>query len=227
MHLQKLEEKLGYTFRNKKLLEEAVTHRSYKQEIRSGPVVHNERLEFLGDAVLELIVTDYLYHRFQEKTEGELTQMRAFLVGGAKATEVSMALGVNDFLLLGRGEEKSEKSRQFILANAFEAIIGAIYLDGGLESATTFVYTILLVKTGKDVLREDLRDPKSKLQEVVQSLPIKATPRYVTFSTSGPDHNKTFAVGVYVGDELQGKGEGASILKAQNAAALEALKQYE
>ncbi len=217
-----IEKKLGYTFKNIKLLKEALTHRSYINENRSWDVPHNERLEFLGDSVLELVVTDYLFQNYPKKQEGELTQMRAFLVSGERALATVNSLGMNDFLFVSRGESKNTGARKVLLANAFEAVIGAIYLDGGLLAAREFIYSSV-IESMKDDLKKDLRDPKSRLQETLQSL-TKQTPRYEILSSSGPNHEKTFVIGVYADAKLLAKGTGPSRLKAENEAAILALK---
>lgn len=219
--LKKLENAIGYQFKNLNLLRQAITHRSYLNENRSWDVHHNERLELLGDAVLELAVTEYLFDTFPDKEEGTITQMRSFLVNAEKAAEVSQSLGVNDFLLLSRGEARNAKARKIILANAFEAIIGAIHLDGGIEESRQFINRALLSRVPKQRLEQDLRDAKSHLQEFIQSH-LKQTPHYDILETSGPDHDKTFVIGVFIGEQLIAKGEGLSRLAAENAAADEA-----
>ncbi len=216
-----LESILGYTFKNKLLLKEALTHRSYLNENRRHGVPHNERLEFLGDAVLELIVTEHLFFRFPGRQEGQLTQLRSYLVNGEKACGVAKMLRLNDFIFLSRGESKALKARDVILANAFEAILGAIYVDRGFEEVKKIIERFLLTK--ENVEMQEVNDPKSKLQEQVQGK-VGVSPRYQLIQESGPEHDKSFEVEVYVGAVPVGKGKGRSKAEAEKAAAREALK---
>jgi ribonuclease-3 len=186
---------------------------------------HNERLEFLGDAVLELIVTEYLYKKYPEKNEGELTNWRAALVNAKILGELARELGFNDFLLLSKGEEKETgKARLYILANTFEALIGAIYLDQGYEVAKNFVEKNLIEKKLPEIIEKGLfKDPKTRFQEEAQER-VKITPTYKVLEEWGPDHAKHFIVGVFLGNELVAKGEGTSKQEAEEEAAKNALK---
>ncbi len=220
-----LEKKLQLEFKNRDLLIEAFCHRSYLNEHPDFPLSHNERLEFLGDAVLELIVTEYLYKKYPEKNEGELTNWRAALVNAKILGELAKELGFNDFLLLSKGEEKETgKARLYILANTFEALIGAIYLDQGYEITKNFVEKNLIEKKLPEIIEKGLfKDPKTKFQEEAQER-MKITPTYKVLEEWGPDHAKHFIVGVFLGDELVAKGEGTSKQEAEEEAAKNALK---
>lgn len=217
---------LGGSFKNKDLLTLAFTHRSYLNEHRKSAEEHNERLEFLGDAVLELVVTEYLYHNYDEP-EGVLTNWRSALVRTESLSAAAHKLGFEQYLRLSRGERNgSDRARQQILANTFEAVIGAIYLDRGYEPAKKFVEEHI-ISTLDAILHHDLwRDPKSLLQEVAQS-EDGMTPNYKVIDEVGPDHDKTFTIGVFIGDEMKGQGKGPSKQAAQQAAAEEALSTYE
>lgn len=216
---------LGGAFNDVELLLTAFTHRSYLNEHRKSVKEHNERLEFLGDAVLELVVTEYLYHNFSE-AEGILTNWRSALVRTESLSEAGQRLGFEPYLRLSRGEKGgSDRARAQILANSVESVIGAIYLDKGYDAAKAFVTDNVLFKL-EGILRADAwRDPKSLLQEVVQSTE-SMTPSYKVLSEVGPDHDKTFTIGVYVGDVLKGEGNGPSKQSAQQSAATQALKGY-
>ena len=220
-----LEQKLQLEFKNRDLLTEAFCHRSYLNEHPDFPLPHNERLEFLGDAVLELIVTEYLYTKYPEKNEGELTNWRAALVNAKILGELAKELGFNDFLLLSKGEEKETgKARLYILANTFEALIGAIYLDQGYEVAKNFVEKSLIEKKLPEIIEKGLfKDPKTRFQEEAQER-VKITPTYKVLEEWGPDHAKHFVVGVFLGNELIAKGEGTSKQEAEEEAAKNALK---
>jgi ribonuclease-3 len=220
-----LEKSLGLEFKNRDLLIEAFCHRSYLNEHPDFYLPHNERLEFLGDAVLELIVTEYLYKKYPEKNEGELTNWRAALVNAKILGEVARELGFNDFLLLSKGEEKETgKARLYILANTFEALIGAIYLDQGYEVAKKFVEKNLIEKKLPEIIEKGLfKDPKTRFQEEAQER-VKITPTYKVLEEWGPDHAKHFIVGVFLGKELIAKGEGSSKQEAEEEAAKNALK---
>lgn len=219
MDFSRFEERIGVSFRNPSLLRAAFTHRSYLNENRRLKLEHNERLEFLGDAVLELIVTEHLYGRYPERNEGEMTSYRSALVNANALSQVASTLGVNEFLLLSRGEAKDTgRARQVILANTFEAIVGAVYLDQGYGAAEKFVAAHLfplipgVVKEGKWV------DPKSLFQEKAQEV-VGITPSYETVRETGPDHDKHFTVAVFVGREKVAEGEGKSKQDAEQAAA--------
>jgi ribonuclease-3 len=216
--ISELEKKIKIKFKNIDLLNTAVTHRSYLNENRSYKLDQNERLEFLGDAVLELVVTDYLYANFPNP-EGELTNWRASLVNKDMLARVSRSIGVEDFLLMSRGEAKDTgRAREYLLANAMEAIIGAIYLDQGYESAKNFILENIVVNLKEVLESKSYLDPKSHFQEVAQDKE-GVTPNYRVLSESGPDHNKKFVVGVYIGEEKVAEGEGCSKQEAQRNAA--------
>jgi len=219
-----LEKKLGVKFKNIDLLKQAFTHGSYLNENPSEKLGHNERLEFLGDAVIELIVTEYLYKQFPEKAEGDLTNWRAALVNAKMMTSVSEDLGFNDFLLLSRGEAKEGgKARAYILANAFEALLGALYLDSGFDPCAEFIEKYLLVNLAGIIKDGSYKDSKSKFQEVAQEK-NSVTPNYKVLRETGPDHDKKFVVGVYLDKELVAEGEGSSKQEAEEAAAELALE---
>jgi len=223
MDFAPFESKIGYTFKNRRLLEQAFTHRSYLNENRDAAREHNERLEFLGDAVLELIVTEFLYEKYPDKPEGELTAYRAALVNTQSISEAAAKLGMNDYLLLSRGEAKDTgRARQIILANAFEALIGAMYLDAGYEPARRFVADQLFHKTDEVVTKRLWQDPKSRFQEVAQEK-TRITPTYELIAQSGPDHDRTFVVAAYIGSEKVAQGEGRSKQEAEQHAAQRAL----
>ena len=211
--------KLDISFNNINLLIEALTHRSYLNEHREYTGSHNERLEFLGDAVLELATTDFLYKKFPAKPEGELTSYRAALVNTVSLAESAQALGINDYLLLSKGEAKDTgRARDVILADAFEAIIGAIYLDSGYASAESFIAKNLYEKIDNVIAKRSYQDAKSRFQEVAQEK-RGITPSYETLSEVGPDHNKRFTVGVFIGSSEIARGEGQSKQEAEQSAA--------
>jgi len=219
------EKKIGIVFKNKKILEEAFTHRSYLNENPDWSGNQNERLEFLGDAVLELIVTEHLFLNFPDKTEGELTSFRAALVNANMLSEIAQNLELNDYLLLSRGEAKDlGRARQYILANTFEALIGAIYLDQRYGAAEEFIKKSVLTRVEEIISKKLFRDPKSLFQERAQEI-VGITPTYEVLKEWGPDHNKHFIIGVYLGKELIAEGEGPSKQEAQLAAAEAGLKK--
>ena len=221
---EKLEKRLGLDFKNKELLTQAFAHRSYLNENPDFGLEHNERLEFLGDAVMELIVTEDLYKKYPEKAEGELTNWRASLVNAKMLTSVAEELGFNDFLLLSRGETKETgKARAYILANTFEALVGALYLDSGYDITAKFLKKYLLVNLSEIIKNGSYRDSKSHFQEEAQEKQ-GITPSYKVIKEWGPDHEKKFVVGVFLEDELVAEGEGSSKQEAEEAAATEALK---
>ncbi|MDO8466880.1 MAG: ribonuclease III [bacterium] len=223
MELSKLEKVIGYKFEEKNLLKEAVTHRSYLNENPKWDVPDNERLEFLGDAVLELSVTEELYKRFPEQKEGALTSYRAALVNYVMMARIAGDIGLEKFVLLSRGEARDGgKAREVILANAMEALIGAIYLDGGQDVANSFVNKFVLEHLEEVLRAGSYKDPKSKLQEKVQETK-RVTPVYKVLSEIGPDHAKVFTVGVYFGEKMIAKGTGQSKQEAEADAAKEAL----
>ena len=215
---------LGISFTNLGLLAEALTHRSYLNEHREYVGNHNERLEFLGDAVLELATTNFLFKRFLHKPEGELTSYRAALVNTVSLAQCSQTLGVNDYLLLSKGEAKDTgRARDVILANAFEAIIGAIYLDQGYSAAETFISKTLYSKLDEVIAKRAYQDAKSRFQELAQDK-RGITPHYNTISEEGPDHAKLFTVAVYIGSDEIARGEGQSKQEAEQSAAEAGLK---
>jgi len=217
------EKKLGLNFNNKNLLTQAFVHRSYLNENPEFGLEQNERLEFLGDAVLELVVTEYLYKEYPQKAEGELTNWRAALVNAKMLTMVAEELGFNDFLLLSRGEAKElGKARQYILANTFEAFIGAVYLDAGYEAADVFIKKYVLKKLSDIIVKGLHIDAKSEFQEQSQDK-VGITPAYKVVKEWGPDHKKKFVVGVFLHSELVAEGEGYSKQEAEEDAAKKAL----
>jgi ribonuclease III len=219
-------EKLGYEFKNVDLLVTALTHRSYVNEHKKSVSEHNERLEFLGDAVLELAVTDFLFNNYSEP-EGILTSWRSSLVRTESIGEAGDKLGYESLLRMSRGEKNgSTRARQQILANAFEAVIGAVYLERGYADAEVFIKDHILSKLDTILESGSWRDPKSHLQEVSQRVDSH-TPVYKVIEEVGPDHDKVFTLGVYVGDKLMGKGTGPSKQHAQQDAAKAALIAYE
>jgi ribonuclease III len=217
------ESAVGITFADKRLLQTAFTHRSYINENKKGNQEHNERLEFLGDAVLELVVTEFLYAKYPQKTEGDLTSYRAGLVNTSTLSMVATGLSMNDYLRLSKGEAKDiGRARQYILANTFEAFTGALYLDQGYDAAQQFIHTHLLPLT-EDIVEKHLwQDAKSRFQEIAQDK-AATTPSYKTLEEVGPDHDKHFTVGVFLGDELIGTGGGQSKQEAEQSAAHDAL----
>lgn len=221
-----LEKKLSISFRNRDLLENAFIHRSFLNENKAAGFSSNERLEFLGDAVLELAVTNFLYDKFPEKNEGELTALRSALVKGKTLSDIAKRLNFDDYLLLSEGERRgSEAARSLILANSMEAVIGAIYIDLGFDEAEKFIKDNIVSTNLENILNEELYiDPKSKYQELIQEL-YKETPRYETISEEGPDHDKKFICGVRVGSEIKAKGEGRSKNQAEQNAAKNALNE--
>ena len=224
--LNSLEKKITYSFGNKDLLRQALTHRSYLNEHKDFSLDHNERLEFLGDAVLELIVTDHLYHNY-ELPEGELTNLRAAVVKGEMLSRVAAELELDEYLYLSRGEQKgSAKARQYILANAFEALIGAIYLDEGYGAASEFIDRFIIARLPEVIAQEEHIDSKSRFQELAQEK-FRVTPTYQVLSEKGLDHDKNFVIGLFLGDKKMGEGEGSSKQEAQQIAAKEALKRLE
>ena len=225
--LSKLEQKLGIQFKNKDLLKEAITHRSYLNENPSWNLPHNERLEFLGDAVLELAVTEGLFNQYPQYPEGQLTSLRAALVNYQAIATVARDLNLGNFILLSRGEAKDVgRAREVILANAMEALLGAIYLDNGYQGAKKIIERFVINPNLDKIIEAGLyKDPKSHLQEVVQEK-LKLTPTYQILEEWGPDHKKIFRMGVYFGEKLITEGEGYSKQEAEIEAAKNALKTY-
>jgi ribonuclease-3 len=220
----KLEENLGIEFRDKNLLAQAFCHRSYLNENPGNMLENNERLEFLGDAVLELVITEYLYQQYPQKSEGDLTNWRAALVNAKMLSRIAKKINFNDFILLSHGEKKEEgKARQYILANTFEAFIGALYLDRGYEICKDFIDEHLIKELPEIIDKGLFKDDKSRFQEEAQE--VKGiTPTYKVLDEWGPDHAKHFTVGVFLGKEQIAKGEGSSKQEAEVAAAKEAIK---
>ncbi len=219
-----LAKKIGVKFEDISLLQQAVTHRSYLNENRSYNLDHNERLEFLGDAVLELIVTEHLYANFTNP-EGELTSWRSALVNGDMLAKIAQGLSVEQYLLMSKGEAKDTgRARQYLLANAMEAIIGAIYLDQGYEVAKEFVLENVVIKLNEILEKKLYVDPKSYFQEKAQEHE-KITPSYRVMKEWGPDHDKHFVVGVFLGETLVAEGGGNSKQEAQREAARNGLEK--
>jgi len=219
------ETSIGIEFKNKELLKQAFIHRSYLNENRSIKLEHNERLEFLGDAVLELVITDYLYKKYPEKDEGELTAYRSSLVNSVTLAGSAEKIGMNSFLLLSKGESKDTgRARQVILANTFEALVGALYMDQGYEIAQKFIADQLFGLIEEIVENRSFIDAKSRFQEEAQEK-VGATPLYKLLKETGPDHNKVFTVGVFLREEMIVMGEGKSKQEAEQDAAEKALKQ--
>jgi ribonuclease-3 len=223
MDFSVFEKRIGHTFRDKVLLETAFTHRSYLNENRAPNREHNERLEFLGDAVLELVVTEFLFAKYPERPEGDLTAYRAALVNTISISDAATKLDMNDFLLLSRGESRDTgRARAIILANAFEALIGALYLDQGYVTAKDFIGKQLFHKTDEVVEKRLWQDAKSKLQEIAQDK-AGVTPTYELASQTGPDHDKRFVIGVHIAGTRVALGEGRSKQEAEQDAAQKAL----
>jgi ribonuclease III len=222
--LEKLEKLLGVSFVDREHLLTAITHRSYLNEHREATHEHNERYEFLGDAVLELVVTDFLFQKFPEKPEGELTAIRAALVNTVSLAEASSQLGINDYLLLSKGEERDTgRARQYILANTFESITGALYLDQGYDAAKEFIAACLFDRTERIIEKRLWQDAKSRFQELAQEH-MSVTPNYETLSQTGPDHDRVFTVGAFLGNEKVAEGKGRSKQESEQVAAEKAIE---
>ena len=225
MDFSKFEEKINIYFKDKSVLKQAFTHRSFLNENRGSGLEHNERLEFLGDAVLELVITDHLYQKYPSKPEGELTAFRSALVNAITLSDSASKIGVNDFLLLSKGEAKDTgRARQYILANTFEAIIGAIYVDQGYDKSKEFIAAQLFDLVDNMVSKGLWIDAKSRFQELAQEK-VGITPIYKTVKEMGPDHNKQFTVGLYLGTDLVIEGSGKSKQEAEQEAARKALEK--
>ena len=222
--LKDLERKIKISFKNPSLLETAFVHRSYVNEHKSEDLSHNERLEFLGDAVLELVTTEFLYEAFPNEEEGKLTNFRSALVKGNHLAKIAHELELGQYLKLSRGEEKSGgRAKNYLLANTLEALIGAIYLDRGFVHAHKFISRYILTNLG-EILKKGLHiDSKSHLQEFSQDK-HGVPPTYTVLSESGPDHNKVFEIAVFIGEKMLAKGTGSSKQKAEQDAAVNALK---
>jgi ribonuclease-3 len=223
-NLSLLEDKIEIKFKDANILKNALVHRSYLNEHKDFPIEQNERLEFLGDAVLELSVTDFLYHNYQDD-EGVLTNWRSALVNSTHLAMIAERIGVYNFLYLSKGEaqDTNKKARGYILANAMEALLGAIYLDQGFKVVDKFIKKNILSTLPEIIASQTYIDAKSRFQEKAQEI-NSVTPRYRVLSESGPDHNKKFIIGVYLDKELVADGEGYSKQEAQTAAATKALK---
>jgi ribonuclease-3 len=221
-----LSKKIGINFKNKDLLEQVLVHKSFLNENRESKLENNERLEFLGDAVLELIVTRYLYQHF-DNPEGELTNLRSALVKGKTLANLAKKFDIGKLLYLSKGEDKGGgRENELLLANAFEALIGAIYLDQGYSTARIFIEKHLISHL-PEIIEKNLHiDPKSHIQELAQD-EIGITPTYEVLEESGPDHARHFKIGIFLGDKKIGGGEGASKQSAQTAAAEDALAKWE
>ncbi|MCF7843909.1 ribonuclease III [Candidatus Gracilibacteria bacterium] len=225
MTLEEFKKHNNLEFKNKSLLEQAFIHRSFINENPRSGLEHNERLEFLGDAVLELIVTEYLYKKYPNHNEGDLTAYRSALVNAVTLGELADSLSFNDMLKLSKGEAKDvSRARSSILADAYEAFVGAYYLDQGYKSVEEFITKTLLVKT-EDIIKRGLyKDAKSFTQEKSQEI-FGVTPSYSVLSEEGPDHDKIFRVGIYFGEDLIAEGEGKSKQEAETSAARNALEK--
>jgi len=219
----KLEKLIDVKFKDKNILDQAFIHRSYINEHRNEEIESNERMEFLGDAVLELVSTEHLYKNHPDYDEGEMTNYRSALVKGKHLADIARELSLGDYLYLSKGEENAGgNDKSHILANTLESLIGAIYLDKGFKTTEKFVKEFILIRLD-DIIEQNLHiDPKSQFQEMVQEK-AGATPTYEILSESGPDHAKKFEVGVFVNSELIAKGEGSSKQKAEEDAAKQAL----
>jgi ribonuclease-3 len=223
--LSKLQEVIGFPFDDDSLLRQALVHRSYLNENPSFPSADNQRLEFLGDALLDFVAGDCLYRRYPKMREGELTSLRAALVKEETLARFAQALDLGRYLYLGRGEEESGgRERPSLLADAFEALVGALYLDGGLKPAESFILRFLEPETERIVAQGELRDYKSLFQEEAQRS-FQSTPLYRTIDERGPDHNKVFTVEVLIEEEVCGRGEGTSKQAAEQEAARQALEK--
>jgi ribonuclease III len=227
MDLKTFEKEIGLKFKNKELLKRSLTHRSFLNENKDADLKNNERLEFLGDAVLELVVSEFLFNEYPNRPEGELTSFRAAVVKTDSLAKVSKDLGIGKFLLMSKGEEMTGgREKDYLLANTFEAIIGALYLDQGYESVKNFLQKHLIPQMDTIVkYRLDI-DAKTKLQEKTQSI-FKTTPNYKVIKEKGPDHDKIFTVVVKIHNKIYGQGEGITKQKAEDAAATQALRKLE
>ncbi len=224
--LKNFYKKIKVEFSNESIIKEALTHRSHLNESKNKALKNNERMEFLGDAVLEMIVTIFLLKKFPEFPEGELTSLRASLVRTESLAEEAKRIDLGSFILMSKGEESTGgRNRPYILANAFEALIGAIYLDKGYEAVENFILKNVCYKIDSIVESKGYIDSKSRLQELSQEV-LKITPNYKLLGSSGPDHNKTFEMAVYIGEKIHGRGQGKSKQEAEQNAALNALNSW-
>lgn len=220
---EKLQQKINIQFNNPNLLKRALTHRSYLNEIRKKKLKSNERLEFLGDAVLELWATEHLFHLFPEKSEGKLTNIRSAIVCTKSLAEIAENINLGKYLLLSKGEDNGGgRDNPSLLADTFEAVVGAVYQDQGWQVTSEFLNQNLLAKLKKIGERQEVKDPKTKLQEIVQAK-LKITPHYQVIKQTGPDHDKEFTAAVFYGKNKITQGQGRSKAAAENAAAERAL----
>jgi len=223
-NIKEFETELGVSFNDSNVLQRAFTHRSYINEHKESGLEHNERLEFLGDAVLELAVTDFLFNKYPDKTEGELTSYRAALVNTNSLSDASTRLGINKYLLLSKGEaQDTGRARQYILANTFEAIVGALYVDQGYSAAEKFIADNLFGLIEEIVSKRLWQDSKSLFQEKAQEH-VSITPRYELIEEKGPDHDREFVIGVYLNKEIIATGKGQAKQEAEQEAAKNALE---
>lgn len=226
MKIEELQKIIGLKFKNPKLCEQAFIHRSYLNEVRKKRLKSNERLEFLGDSVLSLLTSKFLYDRFPEEGEGNLTNMRSSLVCTKTLSKISAKLSLGKFLVMSKGEVKEGgRNNPSILADTFEALIGAIYLDQGIARAKEFIEKFLFSTSEKILRNQSLKDPKSLLQEKIQER-IPVSPSYKVLKEEGPDHAKKFSVGVFLEKKLLGQGEGRNKQEAEESAAKYALKNW-
>lgn len=225
-HVSEVESRLGYVFQNKKLLKQAFIHRSYYNEHRGEVEEHNERLEFLGDSILGLLISDYLYHHLPTQAEGELSRLRAHLVEAGSCAKLLQQLDLGNFVQLGRGERMNEgRGRETILADLFEALIGAVYLDGGMEAAQKFFWSHFQ-STIQDILAHPARNWKAELQDFSQKK-YQKPPVYKVLREEGPDHSKMFVVVAFMDDREMGQGTGSSKKEAEQAAAQDAIQKLQ
>ncbi len=224
--IKEFSKKINIEFNDINFLKQAFVHKSYLNENHNFELGHNERLEFLGDAVLELVSTVFLYKKFPEKPEGELTNIRASLVNSDSLTDEAVKLNLESYLFLSHGEskDKNSKARKYILANCVEAIIGAIYLDSGYEKASEFIEKYILYKLENIMKKELYIDPKTKFQEKAQEI-YNITPKYKLLEERGPDHKKVFTIGLYINNDLISKGKGESKQEAEIDAAKAGIKK--
>lgn len=224
VEFSKFEEKIKISFKDKNLLKQAFVHRSFINENPKMAFSHNERLEFLGDAVIELAVTEELFKKYPNQTEGELTSYRSALVNAVIISEIAQGLGMNDYLLLSKGEAKDTgRARQYILANTFESFIGALYLDQGYEKSKDFITKNLLTRIDEIVAKKLWQDAKSYVQEKAQEH-LSTTPSYRVLKETGPDHDKHFVIGIFFGEDLIAEGKGKSKQEGEQKAAQKALQ---
>lgn len=225
VNTEELAKALGIAIKNPAFFQEALTHRSYLNENRGYKYPHNERLEFLGDAVLELAVTEFLFAKFPKKPEGELTNLRAALVNGEMLGNIGKSIGLETFLLMSRGETKDTgRARNYLVANAMEAVIGALYSDQGYDGAKEFIQRTIFIKLDQVINERLFTDAKSLFQEKSQEH-TGITPNYRILKEVGPDHDRSFTAGVYIEDELIAEGSGTSKQEAQRSAAKNALEK--